>query len=302
VRLILLHNPTSGEEEHGRRDLERLLESAGHEVTYRSLKDDDWADVLAEPRDLIVVAGGDGSVRKVFTALDGGSTTATLFPTGSANNIARTLGYETDDPTRLLAAWEPAVRVPFDVWEVSAPWGTSRIVESVGGGLFADVLTAADEEDADPSGEEKVDFGLRLVLERLAEVAAGTWELELDGTRVREELIGVAALNVRELGANLPLAPGADPGDGLLDVVLMRPADREPLARYVEARLHDEAGEAPSLESRQARQVVLEPPADAGLHVDDVLPAWDDSGSPWVEVRQADVRLEVVVPAVQADA
>jgi diacylglycerol kinase family enzyme len=172
------------------------------------------------------------------------------------------------------------------------------MVESVGGGLFAEVLASAKEQKGDPSGEEKVDFGLQLVLEQLAKIEPSSWKLELDGKRVAEDLLGVAALNVRELGANLLLAPRADPGDGLLDVVLIRPGDREPLARYVEARLRDEAADTPTLECRRARRIVLEPPANASLHVDDVLPAWDEGGSRWIEVRQADVRLELVVPAI----
>jgi diacylglycerol kinase (ATP) len=297
VRLILLHNPMSGDEEHGRHDLESLLEQAGHELVYRSLKDDDFAEGLSEPADLIVVAGGDGSVRKVFTALGEGPTTVTLFPIGSANNIARTLGYETDDPLRLVAGWERASRITFDLWEVTAPWGTSRCVEAVGGGFFADVLAAAEEVREQPSGEEKVDFGLQLVLTQLETAASATWNLEVDGRRERDELLGVAALNVRELGPNLPLAPDADAGDGRLDVVLLRPEDKATLVDYLRARLRDEAPAPPDLERRRAADLVVEPPAASRVHVDDLLPAWAENGSRWVHARRADARVEVLVPA-----
>ena len=296
MRLIVLHNPTSGDEEHGRRDLEALLQDAGHDVVYRSLGSEGLREVFSEPHDLVVVAGGDGSVRKVFTALGGARTTIALLPTGSANNIARTLGIETDTPADLVAGWERARRSRFDLWEVTAPWGDSRCVEAVGGGLFAEVLTAAAEARDEPSGDEKVDFGLQLLLERLAETRPATWTLELDGRHEEAELLGVAAMNVRELGPNLPLAPGADPGDGCLDVVLIRPEDRTPLAAYLEARLLDDAAPAPRLECRRVSELVVEPPEAARMHVDDLLPAWDAGTTRWVEIRRAEVGVEVLVP------
>jgi diacylglycerol kinase family enzyme len=69
---------------------------------------------------------------------------------------------------------------------------------------------------------------------------------------VSEELLGLEAMNVRELGPNLPLAPDADPGDGLLDVVLVRSHDRDALAAYVAARLRGEHLPSPALGVRHA--------------------------------------------------
>lgn len=297
MRLILLHNPEAGDDGYSREELESLLREAGHEIVYRSLKEEGWDDVLHESRDLIVVAGGDGSVRKVFTALDDSPTTATLFPTGSANNIATTLGFDTDDPAQLLAGWEPAARKTFDVWEVESTWGRSRFVESFGGGLFADVLVRALGVRREPSGEEKVDLGLELVREALEEAAPEVWRLEIDGTPLEDELLGAELLNVRGLGPQLELAPAADPGDEQLDVVLIAPGDREELAAYVDARLRDEAAELPELEICRDSRFVVEAPPGYRVHVDDVLPDEDLSIPRRAEVRRADVSVDVLVPA-----
>jgi diacylglycerol kinase (ATP) len=296
VRLILLHNPSAGDEDHSRGRIEGLLEKAGHEVRYRSLKEEGWDEVLSESADLVVVAGGDGSVRKLFTAIGSPRTTATLLPMGSANNIARTLGFDTEDAATLLTGWEPAHVRPFDLWNVESAWGESRCVESVGGGLFARVLERAESEDDEPGGDDKVERGLHLLAKTLREARAAEWTIDLDGVHTREELLGLEAMNVRELGPNLPLAPEADPGDGELDVVLIRPRDAEPLAAYVEARLRGEQPSLPPLETRRASHLVLEPPREASLHVDDLLPAWDEGSAPWVEIRRADVALDVLVP------
>jgi diacylglycerol kinase (ATP) len=294
VRVILLHNPTAGEEDHSRDRLEALLSAGGHEVVYRSVKEEHWADVLGEQADVIVIAGGDGTVRRVLTALGETPTTVTLFPVGSANNVARTLGFDSDDHARLLGGWEPAARKAYDVWEVSSDAGTTRFVEAFGGGLFGDVLAQAESEEAD--GEEKIELGLELVAECIAQAVPEDWELTLDGERRRERLLGLEAMNIRELGPNLPLASGADPGDRLLDVVLIRPDDRDPFMRYVAARLREEDTEPPPLSVLRQTELVVTPPATCRLHVDDkLLPS--DRGGEFV-VRRAAADVDVLVPAL----
>ena len=296
MRLTLLHNASSGDEDHDRRELEALLATDGHDVTYRSLGDDDWRDVFAESGDLIVVAGGDGSVRRFLTAIDRQPILARVVPVGSANNIARALGLDFDAAMALPKAGAQTNRSPFDLWDVRSTWGASRCVEAAGGGLFADVLVRAEDARADPTGDDKVDFGLELLARTLGASVPRRWSIEVDGSRSIEELIGLEAMNIREIGANLPFAPGADPGDGCIDVVLVRPEDRAELTAYVAARLADDDADPPSLETRRGRHVILEPPGEVRLHVDDMLPAWDLSTTRWIEITRADVQIDLLVP------
>jgi hypothetical protein len=80
--------------------------------------------------------------------------------------------------------------------------------------------------------DDKLELGLRLLEDVLQSSPALEWELEIDGIEVSESLLGVEAMNIRETGPNVPLAPEADPGDGQLDVVRIRSADRGPLLAY----------------------------------------------------------------------
>jgi diacylglycerol kinase (ATP) len=296
VRLALLHNPSAGEEDHGRQELESMLGEAGHEVAYRSLKEDGWREALDGGADLIVIAGGDGSIRKVFTALGTSPILALPLPLGSANNIARTLGYDFASALGVLTQDVPHERRRFDLWDATSPWGTSRFVEALGGGLFSQVLAKADDAPADPSGPENVDFGLRLLAETLRVAPAHEWAIEIDGEQIEEELIGLEVMNIREIGANVPFAPAADASDGLLEIVLVRAGDRSELAAYVAARLHDEEVDPVALTVRRGRRILVEPPHEARLHVDDLLPAWNLSGTNWVEVASAGIVLDVLVP------
>jgi diacylglycerol kinase family enzyme len=276
LRVALIHNPSAGDEQHDAESLVAAVEREGHEVDYRSTKDDDWSEGLDGGPELVVVAGGDGTVTEVFKALAGSSVPVTLIPRGNANNVADALGFETGDADRLVHAWPGYELGRFDLGEVEAPWGTERFVEGVGAGLFADVLVRAERNDDDDAAD-KVRRGLELLLETLGEADAARWEPRLDGEQLAGELLGIEALNIRETGPEVRLAPAADPGDALLDVVLVAPQDRDALRAYVDARLGGRAAEVPRLEVWRGRELMLKIPAKGVLRVDDE--PWPEASS-----------------------
>jgi diacylglycerol kinase (ATP) len=297
--VTLIHNPTAGDEEHSRESLVAILGQAGHEVAYASIKDEGWQEALRADTDLVVAAGGDGTVRKVFKGLSGSFPPVTLFPVGSANNIARTLGFEHDDAARLVRGWQDAARRPYDLGRLESSSGQERFVESVGAGVFADVLARAERRDDDVDGAEKVELGLRLLLGVVEAASARHFEFELDGVDVSADLLAIEAMNVRETGPNVPLAPNADPGDGLLDLVLIGEKDRAELLTYVDARLEERSQEALRLDVRRGQRLSLRPPENCPLRVDDELLAEDARGE-GIEAAAASAdggRLLVLVPA-----
>ena len=188
----------------------------------------------------------------------------------------------------------PATR-PFDLWNVRSNSSNGSCIEAAGGGLFADVLIRAEQVHGDPTGEAKLELGLRLLMHVLADAPTLEWKLEIDGTRRRDMLLGLEAMNVREIGSNLPLAPEADPSDGLLDVVFIRPEDRGTIEEYLDARLEGETQDsAPALERIRASHIVLELPRQTRLHIDDLPLARNETRTPWVEITRADASIRVV--------
>ena len=71
--------------------------------------------------------------------------------------------------------------------------------------------------------------------------------------------------NIPFAGPNVPVAPDADPGDGLLDVVLIGEAQRKALLAYFDARMHARSAEAPKLPVHRGREIELVPPPDVAL-------------------------------------
>jgi diacylglycerol kinase family enzyme len=271
MRTILIYNPTSGDEEHDGRSLSALLEAHGHDVRAASVKADSWEQLLSEPVELVVVAGGDGTIRKVFKELATSDVDVTVLPLGSANNIARTLGLTGKPLDRLIAGLPDGERFRYDVGVAAAAWGNAYVVESFGGGLFAEMLSRAEEVDGE---DDKLDLGLRLMEEVLQSFPALEWELTVDGIERSGAFLAVEAMNIRETGPNVPLAPQADPGDGRLDVVEIRPEDRGPLLAYIGSRLRGERTQGPPLTVLRGRRLEARPPVNCPLRVDDQrLPA-----------------------------
>jgi diacylglycerol kinase (ATP) len=294
LRVLLVYNPTAGDDGPDVDRLLELLETAGHAVVAQSVKDDDWGEALGGELELVAAAGGDGTVRKVFKKLAGSGLPATLLPVGSANNIARSLGFPEgeEDAGRLIAGWGVATRAWCDLGRLSSPAGEELFVESAGGGVFGEVLVRAEADDEKRQGEEKIEFGLRSLAEIVREAEPLPWRIRADGADRSAELLGVAAMNVRELGPNVPVAPEADPGDELLELTLIEPGQRNAFLEYLEARIAGGAAEAPAFDVSRARRIELEPPPGVPLHVDDDLA--EARGAIAIEV---DGGLHVLLPA-----
>ncbi|WP_331273210.1 diacylglycerol/lipid kinase family protein [Motilibacter deserti] len=169
-----------------------------------------------------VIAGGDGSLHVTVNALlESGllewETPLGLVPMGTGNDFARCLGIPLD-PVQAAAALLRAVRDGssrrLDL--VTADDG-SAVVNAAHAGVGADAAKAA--------GGLKPALGPAAypVGAVVAGVRSTGWKLrvEVDGQVVADDdalLVGVA--NGTSIGGGTLLAPDADPGDGLLDVVV----------------------------------------------------------------------------------
>jgi diacylglycerol kinase family enzyme len=105
-----------------------------------------------------------------------------------------------------------------------------------------------------------------------------------DGADLSGEYIAAEALNIRQIGPRILLAPNARTDDGLLDLVLVPPGDRAALAEHVAV---DAKGAPPGI-TRRVRQVEISWPRHGG-HLDDE-PWRIDAGGTHADTR---VRLEI---------
>lgn len=302
MRITLIHNPESGRPSPG--DAERiiaLLRDAGHDVRYESCKDSGWAQALQESADLIVVAGGDGTVARVAKAIVGRGVPIAPLPAGTANNISRTLGLIGRAWEELIQAWPEARRVKLDVGIAQGPWGQRYFIEGVGAGLFACLLS-----DAHPGRklakfrrpEERVAHALEMLEKRAVDCEPFELNATLDGKDISGRYLLFEALNILHVGPNLFLAPDSQPGDGTFDVVLVSEAERERLTNYL-ASWQDNRERLSVLPSHRGKHLHIEW-SGFELHIDDEL--WPEKGAQplardaIIDLRVCDTAVEFLAP------
>ena len=271
MRVTLIHNPGAGKRSSDEHALKALLRRAGHKVRYRSAKEPGWKKALKKPADLVVVAGGDGTVGRVVRRMPGRGAPVALLPSGTANNIARSLGQLERPYEELVRGWENARQVRLDVGVASGPWGERYFIEGVGVGVFAELLARSDPKKSKKlkQGKNPVEAGLRR-LRKLVE-RAGPVEVHarLDGEDISGEYLLFEALNLRYIGPNLFLTANTTPGDGRFEVVMVTEAERSRLLYYLE-HWQDDRERLAILPSRSGTRLQLEW-TGFPLHIDDKL-------------------------------
>ncbi|HZG00055.1 MAG TPA: diacylglycerol kinase family protein, partial [Chitinophagales bacterium] len=230
--ITLLHNPSAGDEAHDKKHLKQLLDENGYDCRYASTKDIGWkAAVDADDTDLLLIAGGDGTVRKVTKRLlqrkliDKLPPLA-LLPMGTANNIAKTVCAD-EDAGDIVAALADAQPTPFDIGRIGNVPEHEFFIESFGFGVFPYLMMEMKKrkiESDDP--EEELKLARELLLELTHKYEAKECKLTIDGEDHSGKFILAEILNIKSIGPNLYLAPDADAGDGLFDVVLIPEEDK----------------------------------------------------------------------------
>ena len=184
--------------------------------------------------ELVVVAGGDGTVGAALAAMPTADVPIAVVPTGTANNIATSLDVpsECDDAIEL---WRRARIRAFDVGVATGPWGEHRFVESVGGGLVTHGIVVMDRRNyRHPTPSGQLERARAAHADLLGQLDAVEWELTVDGVAIRERLLLLEILNITRIGPSLPLAE-ASPFDGQFAVVGAGAGHRDMLAAWIRA-------------------------------------------------------------------
>lgn len=305
MKVTLIHNPDSGgDNQPSGDDILELIHKAGHSATFQSSKDVGWDKALQEAADIVAVAGGDGIVGQVAKRMIGRRIPIAILPMGIANNVATTLGVKDLAIDELIFGWTSARRVKFDVGNANGPWGYTPFIEGLGMGLFTDAMSRLDAKDniqlahlSDTN--EKLISVLQLLRTRVESCHSHEMKITLDDRDLSGKYILLEAMNIHCVGPNFCLAPPADPGDGLLDLVIASHHERERIHQYLSDRI-DNKSNYPGLTIHKGKHLRIE---CEGLivHIDDHL--WPENGAPSpptsivIDVTVASEALEMLAPA-----
>ena len=243
VQAKLIANPGAGKPEESAMQLEtatRLLLGHGIEVDVALAKPKEEATPLAKRAvkdgyDLVIAMGGDGTLEAILRGMVGSKTPMGIIPTGTQNNIAKSLGVPNDmEEACALIATQNIRKV--DVGKVKVKKGKNLFFfELTAVGLVA-ALYPETNKLQDGKLSKLKDVALTLIHQQPDPEVFLTLD---DESKIKVKTMLVVISNAPMFGANFLVAPDASVTDGYLDVSVYPDFSKTELLAYF-AQIRDE--------------------------------------------------------------
>lgn len=217
---------------------------------------------LRDGADAVLVAGGDGTVALAIQELAGTSIPLGIVPTGTGNDLAAALGIrELDDAAAADAVIGRRTR-QIDVAQVTRPDGSTTLFGTVLASGFDSRVNDRANRMRWPKG--RLRYSIALLIEFVT-LRGLPYDIEVTDAEGRvERLDGPSVMatvgNARTYGGGIPICPDADPSDGLLDLLLVRPAGRLRLLRLLPRVYRGTHTRASEVTTRRVRSVRMSSP------------------------------------------
>lgn len=231
-RAALVYNPIKADGDKLRAIVEAESKSAGwgaplfYETAIEDIGQGMTTQALADGASVVLVAGGDGTVRAVSEAIAGSGVPLSIVPSGTGNLLARNLLLPLTDPATMVKAAFDGDRVPIDIgWaSIQRPDGdTEDAAFVVMGGMGLDAAMIA---NTNPQLKKSVGWVAYVDGAARSLTTAKPFRImyQLPGRRLHSSKVqSVLFANCGSLPAGLALAPEASITDGDLDIVIFQP-------------------------------------------------------------------------------
>jgi diacylglycerol kinase (ATP) len=291
----LVANPGAGKPEESPKQLElaaRLLRQHGIEVDVALAKPKEEATPIAKQAvkdgfDVVVAMGGDGTLEAVLRGMVGRKTPMGIIPTGTQNNIARSLGIplEMEEACALIASQH--VR-KLDVGRVQVKNGKKLFFfELTAIGLVAALYPKANKLQ-DGQLSKLRDVALTLLHHEPEPVVYLTLD---DESKVKVKTMLVVVSNAPMFGANFLVAPDATVTDGLLDISVYPEFSKAELLAYYAAIRAEGFSRNEKVQRFRARKIEIKTDPKMDVMADGVM-----LGKGKVEIRSKPGAVWMITP------
>ena len=169
-------------------------------------------DAASRGREIVIAAGGDGTVNETAMALCGTQTALAILPCGSGNGLARHLGIPVD-PLEALDIVIGRRRVSIDYGTVN---NDREFFCTFGLGFDA----AVSRTFAEQHRRGRLSY-VKSAIEEIVRFRPEEYTIEAAGHVLTRRAFIVAVCNASQYGNNAYIAPSASISDGLLDVIIV---------------------------------------------------------------------------------
>lgn len=268
-RARLIYNPSSGRE-HVKRHLPYILErleQAGYETsTHKTIGEGSATEAahLACERefDLVIAAGGDGTIFEVVNGLAEKPYRPTLgiIPAGTTNDFARALRIprEIEKACDILC---DGVEVPVDIGKA----GNQYFINIAAGGTLTELTYEVPTKLKTVMGQ--LAYYLK-GLEKLPTIAPTKVTIEYDGKLFDGEIMLLLICNTNSVGGFEKLAPKANLSDGMFDLLIVKKCSFAEFIKLAGLALRGEHISDDNIIYTQANRIKVKVDGDMQLNLD----------------------------------
>jgi diacylglycerol kinase (ATP) len=203
--------------------------------------------------DIVAIAGGDGALHNLLPVVVERGVKVAMLPAGAGNDTARTAGLRPDDPDTAITALLEGETKKFDVMAL----GDGRFVVTVIASGFDSKVNERANAMNWPRGITRYNLALMAELRAFRPLP---FRIVADGHEMAREAMLVAVGNTSSFGGGMRIAEGADPADGVLDIIVIHPVSKPTLARVFPRLYTGTHTTIPEFERIRAREVTWESP------------------------------------------
>lgn len=233
-RLLVIQNPTSrGAGLRRFADVVAALRARGCDVVVQRTEAAGHAIDLARAAaaaghcDVVVAAGGDGTISEVLNGLAGRALPLAVLPLGTANVLARELGLSLA-PEAICGAIVDGEMRSMPLGRIRAADGTTRVfLLMAGAGFDAHVVATVNQTLKRHLGKGAYVAGS---VKQLGSFGFPRYRIDIDGTSY--EAASVVVAKARHYGGGFTCAPAATLADARFHVCLFERAGRLAAVRY----------------------------------------------------------------------
>jgi diacylglycerol kinase (ATP) len=268
-RARIIYNPTSGRELFKRHLPEVLekLEKAGYETSCHATTgagDATNAARIAVERkyDLVVAAGGDGTINEVVNGMAEQEYRPTLgiIPVGTTNDFARAIGV----PRNIDGACDVIVEgnsVPIDIGRINDKY----FVNIAGGGRLTELTYEVPSKLKTMLGQ--LAYYLK-GMEMLPSIRPTEVSIEYDGKLFEGEIMLFLVSLTNSVGGFEKLAPDSSMNDGLFDLLILKKANLADFIKVATLAIRGEHINDPHVLYTKANRIKVNPTEKMQINLD----------------------------------
>lgn len=288
MRAELIYNPYAGhmDASHALQDAVDFLSHRGWQITWQITDHANRATEIAEQAarrgvQVVIAAGGDGTLNEVINGLIGSNTALGVLPIGTTNVWALQMGIPTLNPLLFngtmskLTGMSLFRKVLLDAAEVLAE-GNTKIVDAgevsgryfllwTGVGMDATIIKSVALKSKRALGSWAY---VMSALDTARQYTGTPVKINVDGETFERNTPLVVVTNIQLYGGKLPIGAKACVNDSKLDVCIFKGEGFFTFVRQAFEVLSKKHLNDPKIEYRQFKEIVIESARRLPVHVD----------------------------------